>query len=229
MNFISFIINKYTNKFKNKGKRYLVTLGLLGNKIGMTQIFDKKGNVIPVTVIKVGPCYITQIKSDDNCGYNALQVGYLEVSARVLTKPELGHLNKVNLPPFRYLKEYKTNCENYEVGQKFTVEMFKVGQEVNISGFTIGKGNTGNIKEHNFSRGPMAHGSKHHRLQGSLGAGTTPGRVFPGKRMPGRVGNEQRTLLNLEIMDIDVKENLLVIKGSVPGKTGNVVSINFSS
>lgn len=207
-----------------------MTVGLLGNKIGMTQIFDKSGNIVPVTIIKGGPCYITQIKSEENCGYNAVQIGYLEVSNRLkaLTKPELGHFNKVNLPPFRYLKEFHVNEINYKLGQQFTVEMFEVGQQVNVSGLTTGKGNTGNIKEHNFSRGPMAHGSKHHRLQGSLGAGTTPGRVFPGKRMPKRVGNEKRTILKLEIIDIDTKENLLVIKGSIPGKAGNLVSINLS-
>lgn len=207
-----------------------MTLGLLGNKIGMTQVFDKKGNVIPVTIIKVGPCYVTQIKSKENSGYNAIQLGYVELSenSKVLTKPELGHFTTKNLPPFRYLKEYPTSEENYTVGHKVTVELFKVGQEVNVSGLTIGKGNTGNIKQHNFSRGPMAHGSKHHRLQGSLGAGTTPGRVFPGKRMPGRVGMEKRTILGLEIIDIDTEENLLVIKGSVPGKAGNLVSINLS-
>lgn len=207
-----------------------MTLGLLGNKIGMTQVFDKKGNVIPVTIIKVGPCYVTQIKSKENSGYNAIQLGYVELAenSKVLTKPELGHFTTKNLPPFRYLKEYPTSEENYTVGHKVTVEIFKVGQEVNVSGLTIGKGNTGNIKEHNFSRGPMAHGSKHHRLQGSLGSGTTPGRVFPGKRMPGRVGMEKRTILGLEIIDIDTEENLLVIKGSVPGKAGNLVSINLS-
>ncbi len=207
-----------------------MTLGLLGNKIGMTQIFDKKGNIIPVTIIKGGPCYVTQVKSKENCGYQAVQVGYSEVSNGIkhLTKPELGHLNKVNLPAFRYLREYKTAEENFVIGDKFTVEIFKIGQSVNISGLTIGKGNTGNIKQHNFSRGPMAHGSKHHRLQGSLGAGTTPGRVFPGKRMPGRLGSEKRTILGLEIIDIDIKENLLIIKGSVPGKTGNLLSINSS-
>ena len=196
----------------------------------MTQVFDKKGNVIPVTIIKVGPCYVTQIKSKENSGYNAIQLGYVELSenSKVLTKPELGHFTTKNLPPFRYLKEYPTSEESYTVGHKVTVEIFKVGQEVNVSGLTIGKGNTGNIKQHNFSRGPMAHGSKHHRLQGSLGAGTTPGRVFPGKRMPGRVGMEKRTILGLEIIDIDTEENLLVIKGSVPGKAGNLVSINLS-
>jgi large subunit ribosomal protein L3 len=204
-----------------------VTLGLLGNKIGMTQIFDKKGNIIPVTIIKGGPCYITQIKSEENCGYNSIQLGYVEVApnSKILTKPELGHFNKVNSIPFRYLKEYKTDELNYEIGHKVTVEMFEIGQEVNISGLTTGKGNTGNIKQHNFNRGPMAHGSKHHRLQGSLGAGTTPGRVFRGKRMPRRFGGEKRTILGLEVIEIDTKENLLIIKGSIPGKAGNLVSI----
>jgi large subunit ribosomal protein L3 len=208
-----------------------VTLGLLGNKIGMTQIFDKKGNVIPVTIIKGGPCYITQIKSDESCGYSAIQLGYLELApnTKKLNKPELGHFAKTNLTPFRYLKEFPLSKEKtYEIGEKFTVDMFKIGQEVNVSGLTTGKGNIGNIKQHNFSRGPMAHGSKHHRLQGSLGAGTTPGRVFPGKKMPGRLGNQNRTILGLEIIDIDTKENLLVIKGSIPGKAGNLVSISIS-
>jgi large subunit ribosomal protein L3 len=206
-----------------------VSVGILGNKIGMTQVFDTKGNVIPVTIIKGGPCYITQIKSQENCGYNAIQIGYLEISAnsRSLTKPNLGHFNKANLPPFRYLKEYKAiELSNYEVGQKFSVEMFEIGQSVNITGLTIGKGTVGNIKGHHFTRGPMGHGSKHHRLQGSIGSGTTPGRVFPGKKMPGRLGMKQRTVTGLEIIDIDKKENLLVIKGCIPGKSGNLVSIS---
>lgn len=207
-----------------------MSLGLLGNKIGMTQIFDKKGDIIPVTIIRGGPCYVTQIKSTENCGYNAIQLGYVEVSpnARFLTKPNLGHFNKVNLPPFRYLEEFKTNeLNSYQIGQKFSVDIFQIGEFIDITGLTIGKGNTGNLKRHNFSRGPMAHGSKHHRLQGSLGAGTTPGRVFKGKRMPGRLGMDKRTLLALEIIDIDKKENLLVVKGSIPGKAGNLVTMKL--
>ena len=206
-----------------------MSLGILGNKIGMTQIFDRKGNVIPVTIIKGGPCYVTQIKSTENCGYNAIQLGYLEISAnsKTLTKPKLGHFSKVNLPPFKYLKEYKTTeISNFVIGQKFSVEIFKVGEKVNITGFTIGKGNAGNIKRNNFVQGAMSHGSKHHRLQGSIGSGTTPGRVFPGKKMPGRLGVEKRTVSGLEIVDIDTKENILIIKGSIPGKSGNLISIN---
>ena len=194
----------------------------------MTQIFDKKGDVVPVTIIKGGPCYVTQIKSIDNCGYNAIQLGYLELSAnsKTLTKPRLGHFSKVNLSPFRYLKEYKTGeTETYELGQKFSVEMFEIGQHVNVTGLTIGKGTSGNIKRNNFVQGAMGHGSKHHRLQGSIGSGTTPGRVFPGKKMPGRLGMEQKTITGLEIIDIDKSQNLLIIKGSIPGKSGNLVSI----
>jgi large subunit ribosomal protein L3 len=206
-----------------------VSLGILGNKIGMTQIFDKKGDVIPVTVIKGGPCYITQIKSNDKCGYDAIQLGYLELSSnsKSLTKPELGHFNKVNLPPYRYLKEYKTTgSQEYTIGQKFSVEMFEVGQEISVTGLTIGKGYAGNVKRNHFNQGALSHGSKHHRLQGSIGAGTSPGRVFPGKRMSGRLGGDKRTISGLEIIDIDTKENIIVIKGSIPGKSGNLVSIN---
>jgi large subunit ribosomal protein L3 len=229
-----------------------VSIGILGNKIGMTQIFDLKGNVIPVTVIKCGPCYITQIKSHEICGYNAIQLGYVEVSSnlKILTKPQLGHFTKANLTPFRYLKEYpisdqslninvnqsdtQDNKENsifktYEIGQKFTVDMFKIGQYLNISGLSIGKGNLGNIKRNNFDRGPMSHGSKHHRLQGSMGSGTSPGRVFPGKKMPGRSGMKKCTISGLEILDIDKKENLLIIKGSIPGKSGNLVSLTIKN
>jgi large subunit ribosomal protein L3 len=208
-----------------------VSVGILGNKVGMTQIFNTKGDVIPVTIIKGGPCYVTQIKSTEKCGYNAVQIGYTEIAgnSRSLTKPRLGHFSKVNLQPFKYLKEYKTDTEtNYEIGQKFDVELFEVGQTVNISGLTIGKGTLGNIKRNKHTRGAMSHGSKSHRLQGSLGAGTTPARVLPGKKMPGRTGYEQRTIKGLEIIDIDKSQNLIVVKGSIPGKAGNLVSIKSS-
>jgi large subunit ribosomal protein L3 len=207
-----------------------VSFCILGNKIGMTQIFDIKGDVIPVTIIKSGPCYITQIKSIENEGYNAIQIGYFELAnnSKHIKKPNLGHFTKNNLPFFRFLKEFKINkIVNYTIGQKFSVENFKIGQKVKICGLTIGKGNTGNIKQHHFSRGPMGHGSKHHRLQGSLGSGTTPGRVNPGKKMPGRLGMDKCTITGLEIIDIDIKENLLVIKGNIPGKFGNLISIQY--
>lgn len=209
-----------------------MSLGILGNKIGMTQVFDIKGNAIPVTIIKGGPCYITQLKSDNTCGYNALQIGYSEMSAnhKKLTKPNLGHFNKNNLPPYRFLKEYKVeNLNSYTIGDKLTVDLFKVGQEVTVSGFSIGKGNAGNIKRNNFVRGAMSHGSKHHRLQGSMGAGTSPGRVFPGKKMPGRLGNTKCTISGLEIIDINIEQNILVVKGSIPGKSGNLVSLTITN
>lgn len=209
-----------------------MSLGILGNKIGMTQIFDLKGNIIPVTIIKGGPCYVTQVKSNANCGYNAIQLGYIEMASnnKTLTKPRLGHFSKINLPPYRHLKEYKISSPtNYSIGQELSVEMFEIGKFVNVTGFTIGKGNASNIKRNHFGRGPMAHGSKHHRLQGSLGAGTTPGRVFPGKKMPGRLGMDKCTLKNLEIVDIDRGENLLVIRGCIPGKAGNLVSVHLNN
>ena len=206
-----------------------MSLGILGNKIGMTQIFDQKGNVIPVTIIKSGPCIVTQIKLIETCGYDAIQLGYLEIAAnsKTLTKPNLGHFTKVNLPPFKYLKEYKTNSiKEFQIGQQFNVDLFKIGEKVSVTGFTIGKGYSGNVKRNNFKTGAMSHGSKHHRLQGSIGSGTTPGRVFPGKKMSGRLGVDKRTVSGLEIIDIDTKENLIVIKGCIPGKAGNLISIN---
>ncbi len=200
---------------------------MLGNKIGMMQIFDGSGNAIPATVIKVGPCFITQIKSKDLCGYTSIQLGY-DSSSKRIPKPEEGHLKKNNLLPFKHLKEYKTEVlPNYTIGEKIDLKIFEGVKFVNVSGQTIGKGYTGNIKRHGFNRGAMTHGSKHHRLQGSLGAGTTPGRVFPGKRMSGRMGGNQRTIRNLEILQTNTDHNLLVVKGSIPGKKGNLVSITF--
>ena len=205
-----------------------MSLGILGNKIGMTQIFNTKGDIIPVTIIKGGPCYITQIKLMDSDGYNALQLGYTEINpfSNKLTKPLLGHFNKRKVLPYKFLKEYQVqNPEEYKIGEKISINLFTVGQKICVSGLTIGKGNASNIKRNHFSRGPMSHGSKHHRLQGSLGAGTTPGRVFPGKKMPGRLGMEKCTIKNLEIIGLDEKENLLIIKGSVPGKFGNLLNL----
>ena len=204
-----------------------MSLGILGNKVGMTQVFDTKGNVIPVTVLKSGPCYVTQIKSDINCGYNAIQLGYVEISnnQKKLTKPRLGHFNKVKLAPYRYLKEYKTDDLSYELGHKFDVDIFEVGQKISVTGLTIGKGTAGNIKLHNFNGGAKSHGSKHKRMKGSIGAGTTPGRVIPGKRMPRRFGMSQRTIKGLEIIAIDKEENLIIVKGSIPGKAGNLISL----
>ena len=207
--------------------RNIVVVGLLGNKIGMTQIFDEFGNIIPVTILKVGPCVITQVKTILKDGYNSIQIGYGNVSSKSLTQPELGHLQKSNLQPLKYLKEFRITTEEdeFEVGQVLKVDSFIPGQLVNIRGKSIGKGFSGLQKRHNFSRGPMTHGSKNHRAPGSIGMGTTPGRVLPGKKMSGQLGNKITTIRKLKIIQTNEKENILVIKGSVPGKPGNLLSI----
>ena len=192
----------------------------------MTQIFDEAGNIIPVTILKVGPCVITQVKTEAKDGYNAIQVGYSNVSSKSLTQPELGHLQKSNIQPLKYLKEFRVNNDhNFKVGQILTVDLLASGQLVNIKGKTIGKGFTGLQKRHNFARGPMTHGSKNHRAPGSIGMGTTPGRVLPGKKMSGQLGNKFITVQKLKVIQLNLEENILVIKGSVPGKPGNLLSI----
>jgi large subunit ribosomal protein L3 len=206
-----------------------VAIGLLGNKVGMTQMFDQSGNIIPVTILQVGPCIVTQIKTIAKDGYNSIQIGYQNVSSKSLTQPELGHFQKSNLHPLKHLKEFRTTQENnFEIGQILTVESFSLGQFVNVQGKTIGKGFSGLQKRHHFTRGPMTHGSKNHRAPGSIGMGTTPGRVLPGKKMAGQLGNKFRTIKKLEVVQIHSEENLLIIKGAVPGKPGNLVSILLS-
>lgn len=203
-----------------------MAIGLLGNKMGMTQIFDKTGNVIPVTILKVGPCIITQIKTKAKDGYDSIQIGYGSVSNKSLTQPKLGHLQKSNIQPLKYLKEFRLNGEDeFQIGQILNVDSFLPGQLVNIQGKSIGKGFSGLQKRHNFARGPMTHGSKNHRAPGSIGMGTTPGRVLPGKKMAGQLGNKILTIRKLKIIQINSEENILVIKGSVPGKPGNLLSI----
>ena len=204
-----------------------MVVGLLGNKIGMTQIFDESGNIIPVTILKVGPCVVTQVKTILKDGYNSIQVGYGNVSSKSLTQPELGHLQKSNLQPLKYLKEFPINIEEdeFEIGQVLNVDSFTPGQLVNIRGKSIGKGFSGLQKRHNFSRGPMTHGSKNHRAPGSIGMGTTPGRVLPGKKMSGQLGNKITTIRKLKVIQTNAQENILVVKGSVPGKPGNLLSI----
>ena len=201
-------------------------VGLLGNKIGMTQIFNDSGQIIPVTILKVGPCIVTQVKTIAKDGYNAIQVGYGNVSNKSLTQPELGHLHKSGIPPLKYLKEFHTNdLENFEIGQILEAGLFSPGQLVNVKGKNIGKGFSGLQKRHNFTRGPMTHGSKNHKAPGSIGMGTTPGRVLPRKKMAGQLGNKQTTIQKLQIIQIDTKENIIIIKGSIPGKPGNLLSI----
>lgn len=205
-----------------------MSIGILGNKIGMTQIFTEDGLAVPVTVVEAGPCYITQIKNIEKEGYNAVQIGF-DTGKKHLTKPELGHLKNVDNRLLSHLQEYRVpHTDEYQVNDVINVEKFEIGQLVNVTGKSIGKGFSGNQKRHNFKRGPMSHGSKNHRAPGSIGPGTTPGRVFPGKKMPGQYGNKQITVSKLKIVGIDTDRNLLILKGSIPGKPGNLVSITVS-
>ena len=203
-----------------------MAVGLLGNKIGMTQIFDESGNIIPVTILKVGPCVVTQVKTQSTDGYDSIQIGYGNVSSKGLSQPKLGHLQKSNIQPLKYLKEFKiTEEDEFSIGQVLNVESFSPGQFVNIRGKSVGKGFSGLQKRYNFTRGPMTHGSKNHKAPGSIGMGTTPGRVLPGKKMAGQLGNKITTVKKLKVIQINSEENVLVIKGSVPGKPGNLLSI----
>lgn len=195
----------------------------------MTQIFDEFGNVIPVTILKIGPCVVTQIKSILNDGYNAIQVGYGNVNSKYLTQSQLGHLQKSNIQPLKYLKEFRvTNPEEFQIGQILSVESLSINQLINITGKTNGKGFSGLQKRHNFTRGPMTHGSKNHRAPGSIGMGTSPGRVLPGKKMAGQLGNKITNIKKLKVIQINSEENILIVKGSVPGKPGNLITVSLN-
>ena len=203
-----------------------MSVGILGTKLGMTQIFDEAGTAIPVTVIQAGPCTVTQIKTKDTDGYSAIQVGYDEVKEKALNKPLLGHLAKSSVSPLRHLNEYRhEGVSDYSLGQEISADIFSAGQLVDVSGKSIGRGFAGNQKRHNFGRGPMSHGSKNHRAPGSIGAGTTPGRVYPGKKMAGRLGGKRVTIRKLTVVRVDTERNLLLIKGAVPGKAGSLLDI----
>ncbi len=194
----------------------------------MTQIFDEFGNVIPVTILKIGPCVITQIKTILNDGYNAIQIGYENVPSKYLTQPQLGHLQKSNIQPLKYLKEFRVNNpEEFTIGQILNVDSFSIDQLINITGKTNGKGFSGLQKRHSFTRGPMTHGSKNHRAPGSIGMGTSPGRVLPGKKMAGQLGNKITNIKKLKVIQINSDENILIVKGSVPGKPGNLITISI--
>ncbi len=203
-----------------------MALGIVGTKLGMTQVFDAEGKAVPVTVIQAGPCTVTQIKTEETDGYTALQVGYGEVKPKALNKPLLGHLAKSGTGAVRHLQEYRVeNPGEYQLGQQIKADIFSAGEIVDAIGTSIGRGFAGYQKRHNFKRGPMSHGSKNHRLPGSVGAGTTPGRVYPGKRMAGRLGGTQVTVRKLTVVRVDAERNLLLIKGAVPGKRGALLNI----
>ncbi|ABW29668.1 50S ribosomal protein L3 [Acaryochloris marina] len=203
-----------------------MSVGILGTKLGMTQVFDEAGRAIPVTVVQAGPCPVTQIKTAQTDGYTAIQIGYGSTTEKALTRPELGHLKKSGSTPVRHLQEYRlADVSEYELGQSISADLFSEGQLVDISGTSIGRGFAGYQKRHNFRRGPMGHGSKNHRAPGSTGAGTTPGRIYPGKRMAGQMGNVKKTIRKLTVVRVDAERNVLLIKGSVPGKPGALLNI----
>ena len=202
---------------------------LIGKKIGMTQIFDEKGNIVPVTAIEVGPCTVTQIKTVDQDGYQSIQLGFEDVKESKLTKPELGKFKKSKLTPKKYLREFPIeSVDGINVGDEFKADVFEVGDKVDIQGTSKGKGFQGVIKRHGQSRGPMGHGSMYHRRPGSMGPTSTPGRVFKGKNLPGHMGVETVTIQNLEIVKVDLDKNIILVKGSVPGAKKSILKIRKS-
>lgn len=202
--------------------------GLLGKKIGMTQIFDEEGKAIPVTIIEAGPCYVTQIRLPERDGYSAIQLGYAEVKPRRLSGGQLGHLKRegINLPPLRYLREFRTKAPDLKEGDQVTVDAFSVGEHVDVVGTSKGKGFQGGVKRYHFAGGPKTHGqSDRLRAPGSRSSGTTPGRVFKGSRGPGHMGNELVTSQHLKVVLVDAERNLIGVRGAVPGPRGGLVVI----
>ena len=201
---------------------------ILAKKVGMTQLFFDNGELIPITVLLAGPCYVTQIKTDETDGYNAIQVGFWDKSKNIL-KPLQGIFAKSGVSPKRYLREFRfAEPKDYKVGDEIKVDEFSVGEFIDATGISKGKGFQGSIKRHGHQRGPMAHGSKYHRGVGSMSSTTTPGRVKKGKKMPGHMGHERVTIQNLKIMRIDTDKNLLFVKGSVPGPKNSLIFIKNS-
>ena len=191
---------------------------ILATKVGMTQIFGENGVLVPVTVLQAGPCVVTQVKTFETDGYNAVQVGFGEIRDVLVNKPRQGHFAKAGVSNKRYLRELKfENAAEYTVGQEIKADIFAQGDKIDAVGTTKGKGFQGAIKRHGLSRGPMGHGSKYHRHAGSNGPATTPGRVFKGKHMPGHMGHVRATVQNLEIVKVDVENNVILVKGAVPG------------
>ena len=203
-----------------------MTLGVIGTKLGMTQIYDETGLCIPVTVVAVEKAVVTQVKTTETDGYNAIQVGVVAAKEKHLTKAQIGHFKKNNLENFRHLQEFRVeDPSKFEVGQVISLEVLENVQKVDVTGRSIGKGFQGTVKRHNFSRGPMGHGSKNHRAPGSIGAGTTPSRVVKGKRMAGNMCNETVTVTKLTVAKVIADKNLLLIKGAIPGPEGKLVTV----
>jgi large subunit ribosomal protein L3 len=203
--------------------------GILGKKVGMTQVFDEHGEVVPVTVIEAGPCFVAQVKTVERDGYSAIQMGFEETKPRRLTRPQVQHLQKSNLPALRFLREFRMDdgdTARFQEGQKVTVDLFEVGEIVDVIGTSKGRGFAGVVKRHGFSGGPKTHGqSDRHRTPGSIGQCTTPGKVFKGMRMAGRMGGERVTIQGLRVILVDPERNLLAVEGAVPGAKNGLLVI----
>jgi large subunit ribosomal protein L3 len=207
-----------------------ITKGILGEKVGMTQVFDDQSRVIPVTVIKAGPCRVTQVKTSEKDGYSAIQIAFEDVPERKVSKPEMGHLKKAGVSPMRRLAELRlTDASGYEVGQEIKADIFVKGDRADVVGVSKGKGFAGVMKRHGFKGLSASHGTQRkHRSPGAIGACATPSRVFKGMRMPGHMGHERVTLLNLEVVDADPERNLILIRGAIPGPNGGIVMVRSS-
>ena len=203
---------------------------ILATKVGMTQIFNEDGVLTPVTVLQAGPCVVTQVKTAQNDGYSAVQVGFGDIREKLVNKPQKGHFAKAGVDAKRYVREFRLDdAESYTVGQEIKADVFADGDKIDATAKSKGKGFQGAIKRHGQSRGPMAHGSKYHRHAGSNGSATTPGRVFKGKHMPGHMGAVRVTVQNLEVVRVDAEQNLLLVKGAVPGPKKSLVMIKAST
>ena len=203
---------------------------ILATKVGMTQIFNEDGVLTPVTVLQAGPCVVTQVKTAQNDGYSAVQVGFGDIREKLVNKPQKGHFAKAGVDAKRYVREFRLDdAESYTVGQEIKADVFAAGDKIDATSKSKGKGFQGAIKRHGQSRGPMAHGSKYHRHAGSNGSATTPGRVFKGKHMPGHMGAVRVTVQNLEVVRVDAEQNLLLVKGAVPGPKKSLVMIKAST
>lgn len=198
---------------------------IIGKKVGMTQIFDEKGSVIPVTAIQAGPCVVSQVKTVETDGYNAVQLGFGEIKDKHITKPAKGHFAKANIPNKKHLREFRLDAIDVKVGDEVKADVFTAGEKIDVQGTTKGKGFQGVIKRHGQSRGPMGHGSMYHRRPGSMGSTSTPGRVFKGKKLPGHMGVQTVTIQNLDVVRVDLDKNVILVKGSVPGPKGALLKI----
>jgi large subunit ribosomal protein L3 len=198
---------------------------IIGKKVGMTQIFDENGFVVPVTVIEAGPCTVAQVKTVDTDGYNAVQLGFGEVKDKHINKPEKGHFAKSKLAAKKHLREFRVDSADVKVGDEVKADVFAAGDKIDVQGTTKGKGFQGVIKRHGQHRGPMGHGSMYHRRPGSMGSTSTPGRVFKGKKLPGHMGVQTVTIQNLDVVRVDMDKNVLLVKGSVPGPKGAILKI----